>query len=99
MADFDVLRTHFSVDDEGARDLTQLKFCKLNRVEAEKLIANVRNVVVKSDLQDIYDQAHPQGKTSIIRSHSSFFALFVVFSCLLTSCSFTCCLTCVAFFF
>jgi hypothetical protein len=63
MADFNVLRTHFSVDDEGARDLTQLQFCKLNRVEAEKLIANVKNVVVKSDLQDIYDQAHPQGKT------------------------------------
>jgi hypothetical protein len=72
MADFNVLRTHFSVDDEGARDLTQLQFCKLNRAEAEKLIANVKNVVIKSDLQDIYDQAHPQGKT---RHHQLVFHL------------------------
>jgi hypothetical protein len=32
-----------------------------------------------------------QGKTIIIGSHSSFFALFVVFSCQFSSCIFTCC--------
>jgi hypothetical protein len=31
-----------------------------------------------------------QGKASIIESHSSFSTIFVVFSCLLASCSFTC---------
>jgi hypothetical protein len=86
MSDFNQLRSHFSAEDEGARDLTELEFCKLNRVGAEKLINNVKNFKVQSKLQEIYDQAHQLGKTNIICSHSSFFTLFVVFSCLLSSC-------------
>ncbi len=62
MADFHSLRTSFSLDDEGAHDLSEQEFVDLNRVEAEKLIANVRNFKVKSALQRIYDQAHSQGK-------------------------------------
>jgi hypothetical protein len=64
MADFNTLRNHFSLEDEGAQDLTQQQFCKLNRVEAEKLIAKVKNIIVKSQLQEIYDEAHPQGLKS-----------------------------------
>ena len=91
MTDFNSLRANFSVEDEGARDLSEQEFVDLNRVEAEKLIANVKNVKVKSGLQKIYDHAHSHGKTIIICSHSSFFVLFVVFFCLLSSCIFFYC--------
>jgi hypothetical protein len=90
MADFNSLRANFSVEDEGARDLSEQEFVDLNRVEAEKLIANVKNVKVKSGLQKIYDQAHSHGKTIIICSSFIVFTLFVVFSCLLSSCILAC---------
>jgi hypothetical protein len=79
MTDFNSLRANFSIEDEGARDLSEQEFLDLNRVEAEKLIANVKNVKVKSGLQKIYDHAHSQGKKSIICSHSSFFASLMSF--------------------
>ena len=38
MADFNSLRVFFSAEDEGAQDLTELEFLKLNREDAENLI-------------------------------------------------------------
>ena len=68
MTDFNSLRASFSVEDDGARDLSEQEFVDLNRVEAEKLIANVKNFKVKSGLQKIYDQTHSQSKANIICS-------------------------------
>ena len=56
MADFNILRVFFSVEDEGAQDLTELEFLKLNREDAENLIKNAKN---RSHLQEIYDTSHP----------------------------------------
>lgn len=72
MTDFNSLRASFSTEDEGARDLSEQEFVDLNRVEAEKLIANVKNFKVKSCLQKIYDLSHPQGKKHIILFLPSF---------------------------
>ena len=65
MADFNSLRVFFSAEDEGAQDLTELEFLKLNREDAENLIKHVKNAKNRSHLQEIYDTAHPlllQGK-------------------------------------
>ena len=65
MADFNSLRVFFSAEDEGAQELTELEFLKLNREDAENLIKHVKNAKNRSHLQEIYDTAHPlllQGK-------------------------------------
>ena len=66
MADFNSLREFFDVEDEGAQDLTELEFLKLNRKSAEKIIGHVKNFKTQSTLQSIYDTAHPlsQGKVN-----------------------------------
>lgn len=59
MADFNSLRGSFSAEDEGAQQLTEQQFRKLNRQDAENLIKAVKNAVTRSLLQEIYDKAHP----------------------------------------
>ncbi len=59
MTDFNSLRGYFSAEDEGAQDLTEQEFLDLNRKDAETYIGHVKNAKIKSNLQKIYDKAHP----------------------------------------
>jgi hypothetical protein len=54
--------------------------------EAERKLEKAERLLEKAE-----ENERKHGKKSIICSRSLFFALFVVFSCLLSSCLFTCC--------
>jgi hypothetical protein len=66
MSNFETLRTHFSVADRGATELTLDQFRHLNRNSATNIISHVEDFRIQSQLQKIYDADTISGETLLL---------------------------------